>query len=99
MDPPNSKKQRFNKKHNKKQKKNRSNNKKVNIEDTNKYKHWEARALILGFMVRYCPQAKIDLDKLIQQNGTEMGMKIFMDSFKGSGMCYFPYKEPELLDK
>ena len=50
-------------------------------------------------MIRYCPQAKTDLDKLIQQNGKEMGMKIFMDSFKASGMCYLPYKEPTLLDK
>jgi hypothetical protein len=81
MDPSDTKKQRT-KRRNQKIRKLRKQNKTVDIRDTNRYKHWEIRTLMLGMVLRYFPQAQTDLDDLVARFGKETGVKLFLDSTK-----------------
>ena len=44
------------KQHQKERKKERRSTKTVNLEDTNRYQHWEMRATFIGAMMHYNPQ-------------------------------------------
>ena len=89
MDPSDAKKQRTKKPH-----KLRKQNKTVDIKDTNRYKHWEIRTLMLGMVLRYFPQAQNDLNELITSFGRETGVKLFLDSIQASGACFLPFTQP-----
>jgi len=95
MDPSDAKKQRT-KKRNQKLRKLRKQNKTVDIKDTNRYKHWEIRTLMLGMALRYFPQAQTDLNELISRFGQENGVKLFLDSMQASGACFLPFTQPVL---
>ncbi len=95
MDPSDAKKQRT-KKRNQKLRKLRKQNKTVDIKDTNRYKHWEIRTLMLGMVLRYFPQAQADLNDLISRFGKETGVKLFLDSMQASGACFLPFTQPVL---
>ena len=95
MDPSDAKKQRT-KKRNQKLRKLRKQNKTVDIKDTNRYKHWEIRTLMLGMALRYFPQAQTDLNELISRFGQETGVKLFLDSMQASGACFLPFSQPVL---
>ena len=95
MDPSDAKKQRT-KKRNQKLRKLRKQNKTVDIKDTNRYKHWEIRTLMLGMALRYFPQAQTDLNELISRFGQETGVKLFLDSKQASGACFLPFTQPVL---
>ena len=95
MDPSDAKKQRT-KKRNQKLRKLRKQNKTVDIKDTNRYKHWEIRTLMLGMALRYFSQAQTDLNELISRFGQETGVKLFLDSMQASGACFLPFTQPVL---
>ena len=95
MDPSDAKKQRT-KKRNQKLRKLRKQNKTVDIKDTNRYKHWEIRTLMLGMALRSFPQAQTDLNELISRFGQETGVKLFLDSMQASGACFLPFTQPVL---
>ena len=75
----------------------RKKNKMVNLTDTNKYKHWETRAVTLGFLMQYCPHARADLQRLSDTNGREQGVELFLNGLRASGAIFLPYREPALL--
>ena len=95
MDPSDAKKQRT-KKRNQKLRKLRKQNKVVDIKDTNRYKHWEIRTLMLGMVLRYLPQALPIVTDLITRFGRETGVKLFLDSMQASGACFLPFTQPVL---
>ncbi len=75
----------------------RKKNKTVNLTDTNKYKHWETRAITLGFLMQYCPHARADLQRLSDTNGREQGVELFLNGLRASGAIFLPHREPALL--
>ncbi len=51
-----------------KKKKHRKTKKQVDIRDTNRYQHWQAKASLLGAILTYVPQAKQDFERLMVMN-------------------------------
>ena len=79
-----------------KKKTHRKTNKTVDLTSTNKYRHWEIRALTVGMMCRYMPNAAADLNTLITQHGKEQGLNLFCNSLIAIGATHYPYSEPVL---
>ena len=61
------------------------------LESTNKFKHWEIRAALVGFACNYVPAAKSDIETM----GIENWFKACIDL----GKTMIPYTEPELKEK
>ena len=76
----------------------RKTNKTVDLTSTNKYRHWEIRALTVGMLCRYIPEAANDLNALMAQHGKEQGLNLFCNSLIAIGANHYPYKEPVLHD-
>ncbi len=66
-------------------KKNRVSKHEVPITESNKYKHWEIRAALVGMFAHYVPQAKIDME--------QGGLEVFWNHFVNEGSKVIPKPE------
>tara|TARA_B100000963_G_C22225767_1_gene493665 strand:- start:179 stop:427 length:249 start_codon:yes stop_codon:yes gene_type:complete len=66
-------------------KKNRVSKHEVPITESNKYKHWEIRAAVVGMFAHYVPQAKIDME--------QGGLEAFWNHFVSEGSKLIPKPE------
>jgi hypothetical protein len=73
-------------------KKERRSTKTVNLEDTNRYQHWEMRAAFIGAMMHYNPQVITDMN-------TAGGVEKWFDTLKQQGATIYPFREPKLIPK
>ena len=69
----------------KRPRKNRISNHEVPITESNKYKHWEIRAAVVGMFTHYVPQAKIDIE--------QGGLEAFWNHFVNEGSKLIPKPE------
>ena len=66
-------------------KKNRISKHEVPITESNKYKHWEIRAAVVGMFAHYVPQAKTDME--------QGGLEAFWNHFVSEGSKLIPKPE------
>ncbi len=82
-----------------KKKKHRKTKKQVDIRDTNRYQHWQAKASLLGAILTYVPQAKQDFERLMVMNPTMTPIEagdFFIRQMTLAANAYMPFREPEL---
>jgi len=82
-----------------KKKKHRKTKKQVDIRDTNRYQHWQAKASLLGAILTYVPQAKQDFERLMVMNPTMTAIEagdFFIRQMTLAANAYMPFREPEL---
>ena len=82
-----------------KNKKHRKTKKQVDIRDTNRYQHWQAKASLLGAILTYVPQAKQDFERLMVMNPTMKPIEagdFFIRQMTLAANAYMPFREPEL---
>ena len=82
-----------------KKKKHRKKKKQVDVRDTNRYQHWQAKASLLGAILTYVPQAKQDFDRLLVMNPAMTPIEagdFFIRQMTLAANAYMPFREPEL---
>ena len=82
-----------------KNKKHRKKKKQVDVRDTNRYQHWQAKASLLGAILTYVPQAKQDFERLMITNPTMTPIEagdFFIRQMTLAANAYMPFRAPEL---
>jgi len=88
---------RPNKKGNHARKKNyRKQKKAVDVRDTNRYQHWQAKAALLGAILTYVPQAKKDFERLTTTMSATDAGDLFIRQMTMASNAYMPFRQPEL---
>ena len=79
-----------------KHKKNRLQKRAVDVRDTNRYQHWQARVALLGCMLTYSPQARADFEVMMKTKNPHDAAEEFIQRLTSRGAAYIPFRQPEL---
>ena len=68
----------------------------VDVRDTNRYQHWQAKAALLGAILTYVPQAKKDFEILTATMSPAEAGDLFIRQMTLASNAYLPFRQPEL---
>jgi len=74
----------------------RKTKKAVDVRDTNRYQHWQAKAALLGAILTYVPQAKKDFEILTATMSSAEAGDLFIRQMTLASNAYLPFRQPEL---
>ena len=74
----------------------RKTKKAVDVRDTNRYQHWQAKAALLGAILTYVPQAKKDFEILTTTMPPAEAGDLFIRQMTLASNAYLPFRQPEL---
>ncbi len=74
----------------------RKTKKAVDVRDTNRYQHWQAKAALLGAILTYVPQAKKDFEILTTTMSPAEAGDLFIRQMTLASNAYLPFRQPEL---